>query len=133
MSVEDVAAALECCLGDSVQRNARVAELTTYRVGGPVAILVHVTDQAALGQIAAVLGDHPLPVLVIGRGSNLLVAERGFDGVGIVLTGEFESVHLDRSAGSVRAGGAVPLPTLERELQELELTAAETAHVHGAA
>jgi UDP-N-acetylmuramate dehydrogenase len=114
VSIEDVAVALERSLGDSVQRNARVAELTTYRVGGPVAILVHAADETALGEIATVLGDHPLPVLVIGRGSNLLVAERGFDGVGIVLTGEFESVHLDRRAGSVRAGGAVPLPILAR-------------------
>jgi UDP-N-acetylmuramate dehydrogenase len=60
-------------------------------------------------------------VLVVGRGSNLLVADRGFDGVAVVLGTDFETVDLDattaRAPGTpavVRAGGAVPLPVLAR-------------------
>jgi UDP-N-acetylmuramate dehydrogenase len=51
-------------------------------------------------------------VLVVGRGSNLLVADRGFDGLGILLVGEFEELTINET--TVRAGGAVPLPVLAR-------------------
>jgi len=53
-------------------------------------------------------------VLIVGRGSNLLVSDRGFDGVAVMLTGAFESIDLDADGGLVRAGGAVPLPVLAR-------------------
>jgi UDP-N-acetylmuramate dehydrogenase len=49
---------------------------------------------------------------VVGRGSNLLVADRGFDGLGILLVGEFEELTIEES--TARAGGAVPLPVLAR-------------------
>src|SRR6185437_9600985 len=50
----------------------------------------------------------------VGRGSNLLVSDRGFDGLAVVLVGAFEEVDLDGGPGIVRAGGAVPLPVLAR-------------------
>ena len=63
-----------------------------------------------------------VPVLVIGRGSNLLVADAGFAGVAIVLGGEFEHIDVDpRRARREprrdprRAGGAAPLPVLARQ------------------
>jgi UDP-N-acetylmuramate dehydrogenase len=74
--------------------------------------------------VAEVLSTAAVPVLVIGRGSNLLVADDGFAGIAIVLAGEFEQLDVgsvdaraaDASAGAphVRAGGAVPLPVLAR-------------------
>src|SRR6202011_3953075 len=71
----------------SVRRDVPVAELTTYRLGGPVAVAVRVTSDADLAATAAVLAaaDPPPAVLVIGRGSNLLVADQGYPGVGLVL------------------------------------------------
>jgi UDP-N-acetylmuramate dehydrogenase len=63
-----------------------------------------------------VLDDGAVPVLVIGRGSNLLVADAGFAGVALVLAGEFEQLDIDRGDADVliRAGGAVALPVLAR-------------------
>lgn len=97
-----------------VARAVPVAELGTYRLGGPVAVLVRVGDAAALARVAQVVHDHRPPVLVIGRGSNLLVADRGFAGLGIVLEGEFEQVSVAADGSRVRAGGAVALPVLAR-------------------
>jgi UDP-N-acetylmuramate dehydrogenase len=117
VNVERVAQALEARLpGGAVARSVPVAELTTYRLGGPAAVVARVTDEAALAEVAAALptnGDAP-PVLVVGRGSNLLVADEGFDGVALVLDGEFDRVDLDADAGLVRAGGGVALPVLAR-------------------
>jgi UDP-N-acetylmuramate dehydrogenase len=104
-------------LPGAVTRNTPLAPFTTYHLGGPVAMLVRADTLAALAALARVVREHSPPVLVVGRGSNLLVADRGFDGVAVVLGGDFEAIELpvpDRGPGVVRAGGAVPLPVLAR-------------------
>jgi len=100
--------------GVPAERDVPVAELTTYHVGGPVAVLARVDTPAALGAVVAALADALPPLLVVGRGSNLLVADAGFDGLGVVLGGEFDAVDVDAGPGVVRAGAAVPLPVLAR-------------------
>ncbi len=100
--------------GVPVERSVAVADLTTYKVGGPVALLARVGSAAALTALARVIAEAPPPLLLIGRGSNLLVADAGFDGLGVVLGGEFEAVDLAAGPGVVRAGAAVPLPVLAR-------------------
>jgi UDP-N-acetylmuramate dehydrogenase len=99
-----------------VRRDVPVAELSTYRVGGPVAVLARVANLADLAVVAGVVARDRPPILVVGRGSNLLVGDGGFGGVALVLEGEFESVDLPEPDAEpvVRAGGAVPLPVLAR-------------------
>jgi UDP-N-acetylmuramate dehydrogenase len=125
MTIERVAATLETKLPGSVIRGARVAGLTTYRVGGPVAVLVRAGDAAALHAVAEALVGHDLPVLVVGRGSNLLVAEHGFPGVAVLLVGVFEEVEIDAEVHVVRAGGAVPLPVVARRAAAAGLSGLE--------
>ena len=91
MSLDALAAALEARLpACAVRRHVPVAELTTYRLGGPIDVVVRVTADAELAEVAAaVRAADPTPaVLVVGRGSNLLVADRGYAGLGVVLAGE---------------------------------------------
>lgn len=109
-----VADALEAALPGRVQRDAPSAALTTYRCGGPIAVLVRAGGDEDLAAVAAAARAHSVEVLVIGRGSNLLVADEGFAGIGVVLEGGFESLDVDAGAGEVRAGGAVALPVLAR-------------------
>src|SRR5262245_38123475 len=114
MNLADVAAALSARLPGAVERDVPVSGLTTYRLGGPVAVLVRLAAEPDVLTLAEVIGSCPAPMLVIGRGSNLLVADGGFPGVGVVLGGDFESVELSRDEGLVRAGAAVPLPVVAR-------------------
>ena len=91
-----------------------LAALTTYHLGGPVSTLVRAGSVDALAAVARVVREHAPPLLLVGRGSNLLVADRGFAGLAVVLVGDFERVDLDTGPGVVSAGGAVPLPVLAR-------------------
>ncbi len=127
MSLDRVAAALEERLPGVVAREVSVADLTTYRLGGPVAVVVRVTDERALAEVATAFEahGHSVPVLVVGRGSNLLVADDGFAGVALVLEGAFEQVELDPDGGTVRAGGGVALPVLARRTAGVGLTGLE--------
>ncbi len=113
-------------LGDQVIAGGNLGVLTTYRVGGPAALLVTVRQESDLAVIAAAVRASSLPVLVVGRGSNLLVADAGFPGIAVVLDpAGFDEVTIEGAA--VRAGAAVPLPALARQTVDAGLTGLEWA------
>ena len=100
--------------------------LTTYRVGGRAAILVTATSRGDLPLVANAAVASGLPVLVVGRGSNLLVSDAGFGGLAVVLDPVgFEEIAVDGTV--VRAGAAVPLPALARRSVEAGLSGLEWA------
>src|SRR5689334_2146550 len=92
--LDDVAQACAAA-GLRVERDAPSGAFTTYRCGGVLAVLVRLGSDAEAQHLAAALEGATTPVLVIGRGSNLLVADAGFAGVAVVLDGEFERLDLD--------------------------------------
>jgi UDP-N-acetylmuramate dehydrogenase len=115
-------AALRDRLGAQVEQDAPLGPLTTWRVGGPAAALVRIARPDDLAVVAAALTPG-VPRLVLGRGSNLLVADTGFPGVVLVLGPNFERVEVTPGAAgatdgaaTVTAGGATPLPVLARRL-----------------
>ena len=118
----DVAAEV---LGPLARRRVALGPLTTYRVGGPAAVLVEAGRPADLERVAAAVAASGLPVLVVGRGSNLLVADAGFPGLAVVLGEGFASIELGDAW--VRAGGAVSLPVLARRTAAAGLTGREWA------
>ena len=66
--------------GDRLARHARLAPLTTFRVGGPADVLVDVRSASELSGVLQAAAQAQVPVLVIGGGSNLLVADAGVRG-----------------------------------------------------
>ncbi|UFU05785.1 UDP-N-acetylmuramate dehydrogenase [Ruania halotolerans] len=58
-----------------------LADLTTFRVGGPVGRFVEATSEEELVETVSSADRSGEPVLVLGGGSNVLVADEGFDGV----------------------------------------------------
>jgi UDP-N-acetylmuramate dehydrogenase len=115
IGLADAAARLEARLPPGrVQRDFPSGELTTYRVGGPLAVLVRVAHEDDLGPLAAALRDLDLPLVVVGAGSNLLVADAGFPGIAVMLAADFEHIAIDTGAGLVTAGGIARLPVVAR-------------------
>ena len=96
-----------------VVADAPIGPLSTYRVGGSARVLVEVGSAADLGRLARLAAAERWDVLVIGLGSNLLVADAGFDGVAIRLGTAFATTRIDGS--TVVAGGATPLPVVARQ------------------
>ncbi|HLI00420.1 MAG TPA: UDP-N-acetylmuramate dehydrogenase [Acidimicrobiales bacterium] len=98
-------------LGDRARPGMPIGPLTTYRVGGPAAVGVVATSVDDLRRVAAAAGD--LPVLVVGKGSNLLVSDAGFPGIAVVLDADaFGQLGIDGT--TVVAGAALALPALAR-------------------
>jgi UDP-N-acetylmuramate dehydrogenase len=109
-----VADALADALGPSAERDAPLGARTTYRVGGPAAVLVEAGTEADLGAVQRALAGvgEPVPVLVVGQGSNLLVADAGFPGLVVVLGPGLSAVEVRGT--TVRAGGGAKLPVVAR-------------------
>ena len=74
---------------------------TTLRVGGPARFWAEPSTERALTQLVKFSVENSLPVLVMGRGSNLLVRDGGFDGLVIHPNGG-EFARLDVNASTPR-------------------------------
>ena len=114
-------------LGARVRRDVDLAPYTTYKVGGPASLFVTARNIDDLHAVSSALREQRVPLLVIGRGSNLLVSDDGFEGLALVL-GEFaEEIVLPQAPAVPRvvAGGAVPLPVLARQCAARGLTGFE--------
>lgn len=125
MIAPDVVDALAAALGPRMQTDAPLGATTTYRVGGTASVRViaeSVDDLVAIGRAVAGTGT---TVVVVGRGSNLLVADSGFDGIAVVLGDGLSDVVVDGTA--VRAGGAALLPVVARRTVAAGLTGFEWA------
>lgn len=95
-----------------VEADASIAALTTLKVGGPARALVTADSVADLVRVSAVTRTLDVPVAVIGRGSNLLVSDRGWPGVLVRLGRGLRGTSIEPRSGEVVAGAAEPLPTL---------------------
>jgi UDP-N-acetylmuramate dehydrogenase len=114
-------------LAARVERDRPIGPLTTYRVGGAAARFLEVESIDDLVAVARAHRRSGLPVLVVGRGSNLLVADAGFRGIAIRLGGAFTDVEIDTARAVVRCGGAASLPVVARRTAAAGLTGFEWA------
>lgn len=107
---------------------------TTYRAGGPAEVLVRPGSPGDLLWLAAWCRERRLPLLVLGRGSNVLVSDRGLPGV-TALTEGLSGIELEGNELSVQAGCAwdeVARVTAEAGLGGLEKTSGIPGSVGGA-
>jgi len=125
MAATDAVQAAAEVLGGRARADEPIGSLTTYRVGGRAALFTVAESEDDLRLVAAAVQAGDVPVLVIGRGSNLLVADAGFPGLAVAM-GEGLS-FVDVRGTTVRAGAATSLPVLARRTAALGLTGLEWA------
>jgi UDP-N-acetylmuramate dehydrogenase len=91
-----------------LERDAPLAPLTSIRVGGPADRLARVGSFRAASAALAWARDEGVPVAVVGRGSNLLVADAGFRGLALRLVGRLTAISV--RGDDVWCGGGASLP-----------------------
>lgn len=96
-----------------VRENVSLGPLTTYKAGGPAALLAEVGTIDELEALVDSGLTRENRVLVLGRGSNLVVSDSGFDGLVVKLDGRFATAQI--TGDEVVAGGSMPLPRLARQ------------------
>jgi UDP-N-acetylmuramate dehydrogenase len=109
-TLEAAAAELAARCPGRVSRDLPLAPLTTFRLGGPAALFLRAETVADLAALGGVLAATRLPLLVVGRGSNLLIADAGWPGVVLHLGQRFRRIEIVGT--EMEVGAATPLPGL---------------------
>jgi UDP-N-acetylmuramate dehydrogenase len=132
--VEKAADILRRAVGDRIRRGFPLASLTSFRLGGPAALYLEAESREDLATVGRAVREAGVPILVIGKGSNLLVSDGGFPGIVLRLGRTFRWAA--RAGNRLSAGGAMPLPALagvafQHELAGLEFGVAIPASLGG--
>ena len=96
-----------------VQEAVPLGPLTTYKFGGPARWFATAGDAATVEAVLGAALVESVPYMTLGRGSNVVVSDTGYDGLVIHLGGALATLSLD-AAGIATAGGAMALPRLAR-------------------
>jgi UDP-N-acetylmuramate dehydrogenase len=126
---------LRTACGDRVRTSFSMAPITSFRIGGPAAIYLEPESESDLAAAAEALAAADMPYVVIGKGSNVLVSDRGFPGLVLQLGRGYR--WSARVGDRLTAGGAMPLPAfagvaLRHSLEGLAFGVAIPASVGGA-
>ena len=96
--------------GEDVLFDCPMSRYTTFRAGGDAEALCTCRDLQRLRWVFSYAGHWKIPLLIIGRGSNLLVRDTGFHGVVVRLGGELATIEAEESEPATtysrRRGGA---------------------------
>ncbi len=100
---------------------------TSYRIGGPARFFARVDSIRALTDLIGTCRESGTPYFVVGRGTNLLVSDEGFEGVVITLGRDFRNFSSDAEAGMIVSGAGVLLSSTVQEALRQSLTGLEFA------
>jgi UDP-N-acetylmuramate dehydrogenase len=126
---------LRAACGDRLRTAVRLAPFTTFRIGGPAALFLEPESEADLAAAAEAVHETEVSVAVLGKGSNVLIADDGFPGLVLRLGRAYRWAA--REAHRLRAGAAMALPAfagvaLSHSLSGLEFGVAIPGTIGGA-
>jgi len=87
-----------------VHTDRRLARYTSYNIGGPTAIWVAPKTESGVGRVLKLLHEHKLSFFILGRGSNLLISDRGWSGVTLYLGENLSGFSFKQNQAQVMAG-----------------------------
>jgi UDP-N-acetylmuramate dehydrogenase len=128
-------AILRAACGERVRTGFSLASLTSFRIGGPAALFLEPQSIDDLAAASHAVRETGIPFAVLGKGSNVLVADAGFPGLVLRLGKGFRWTARDGTRLTV--GGGMPLPALSgvalaHDLAGLEFGVAIPASLGGA-
>lgn len=101
----DIYSRLQAIDGTTLEEGTTFAQLTTLHLGGRPHLVVRCATTEAIKNVVVLLDASSIPLLVVGGGSNLVVADGDVDVVAVVL--ENTSLDADLESGVVRIGAGV--------------------------
>lgn len=113
-------AALRAVLGENLREDEPLAKHTSWRIGGPADYFLRATDEAELVVLLNTCRSRNIPFLIIGNGSNMLVADRGWRGMAVENRLDAYTVNdLGDGRCLLKAGSGALLGALSRRIAKL--------------
>src|SRR5271155_3243514 len=114
---------LRAKFGTRIRAAMPLAELTSFRIGGPADLFVAVEDESELMHAKAAAYRASVPCFCLGAGTNLLVSDRGMRGLVVRLGDGFGKIKIDGTR--VVAGAGAAFGTLVQTVVDLGLEGLE--------
>ncbi|SDM03834.1 UDP-N-acetylmuramate dehydrogenase [Bacillus sp. OK048] len=108
-----------------VKKNEPLSLHTTMKIGGPADLLIEPSSLENIQKVIAFINERKLQWRAIGRGSNLLVSDKGIEGVVIKLGSGLD--HLSINDSTIRVGGGHSLISLSTLISKKGLAGLEFA------
>ncbi|MBO5929921.1 MAG: UDP-N-acetylmuramate dehydrogenase [Clostridia bacterium] len=110
---------------EHVTKDAPMADYTTFKIGGPADLLVEPESIDAFTRLLQLCHAEHVPLMVIGAGSNLLVSDKGIDGVVVKFGDAFDFVTTNGT--EITCGSGTSLAKLAKHAQRAGLSGLEFA------
>lgn len=88
----------------NIDFNKDLKDFTTFGIGGPADVLIRPTSIEELEEVLKFNHDNNIETFVMGKGSNLLVSDKGIRGCVIVLADNFDRVKIEGDYLTALAG-----------------------------
>ncbi|ADQ15443.1 UDP-N-acetylmuramate dehydrogenase [Halanaerobium hydrogeniformans] len=86
-----------------IEKNKKLAEFTSFKVGGPADLLLKPQEIEAAQKLIPLIMKSKLPFFILGQGSNLIVSDKGYRGV-IIYTGDLNDYQIKGESISAESG-----------------------------
>ena len=135
MDLTELEARLREAGDGQVQTDKSLAPYTSYKIGGPTALWVAPQTEVGVGRVLEIISKEKTPLFILGRGSNLLISDSGWDGITLYLGENLSGWHFDHRRVKVLAGTLLMdliRTAVEKGLGGMELLAGIPGGVGGA-
>lgn len=108
---------------------------TTMKIGGPADVLVMPENQNQIVELLKYTKNNSIPLTIIGKGSNLLIRDKGIRGVVVVLRENFSNISVNENVVKAQAGALlrdVAKVSFENELKGMEAVSGIPGSIGGA-
>ncbi len=116
---------LRSVIAGHVRRDEPLSRHTTYRIGGPAAVFAICESLSDLSHALDILAEEGVRWTVLGKGSNVLAADEGYDGAVLVLGKDFKRHRAD--GDRLQAGAGVILAAIVQDAYSRGLSGLEFA------
>jgi UDP-N-acetylmuramate dehydrogenase len=103
-NLAELADRISAITGVTVQRDVSLAPFTAYRIGGAAKIMATPRVSEAVGAILEIVHETHAPLFVLGGGTNVLISDRGWNGVALRIDRNLNGWRFDRLNVHVLAG-----------------------------
>lgn len=114
---------LNAITGNKLKCNEPLLKHTSFKIGGPARYFVEIDSMDKLKQLVIYANKENLKYFIIGKGTNLLVPDKGISGIVVKLKGKFNEFSVKKT--EIIAGSAVKLSTLLKAAVEKNLSGLE--------
>lgn len=121
---------------ESIVENASMADYSSFRAGGKASFLVMPESESRFADTLNLLSSEDVEYFVLGNGSNILISDKGYDGVIVKTSKAFSDIKVDGEyicAGAGALLSAVSKKALENSLTGMEFASGIPGSVGGGA